>query len=122
MEKPPNLGECNGKWDLDKHVQLAYDQLNYFSVDEDSKWKLFALTLVGPTKIWFNGMSGRSIESWMNFYKRFSAYFITQKRHHVTVTNLSGIVQGKKESMRSYIGRFAQVTVEVEREEKGIKC
>lgn len=57
------LGEYDANGDLDKDVQLANDQLSYFSNDEASRCKLFSLTVVGPTRLWFNGMSNGSIES-----------------------------------------------------------
>lgn len=77
------LGEYDGKRDLDEHMQLANDRLNYFSADEASKGKLFALTLVGPTRIWCNGLPNGSIGSWTDFSKWFSAHFTSQKRKHV---------------------------------------
>lgn len=48
VEKPPKLGEYDGKEDTDEHMQLVNDQVNYFNTDEASKCKLFALALVGP--------------------------------------------------------------------------
>lgn len=67
MEEPPKLGDYNVKRDPDEHVQVVNDRLNYFSADDASKCKLFVLTLVGSTMLWFNGLSGISIESWTNF-------------------------------------------------------
>lgn len=40
------MGEYNRKGDSDEHVQLINDRLNYSNMDEGSKCKLFALTLV----------------------------------------------------------------------------
>lgn len=80
MEKPPKLGEYDGKGDIDEHVQLVNDQLNYFSADEASKCKLFALTLVGSNMIWFNDLSDDYIVSWTDFYERFSMHFIAWKK------------------------------------------
>lgn len=69
MEKSLNLNDFDVKGGLDKHVQLVNDRLNYFSVDEASKCKLFALTLVGPTMLWLNGLPKMSILSWTNFFE-----------------------------------------------------
>lgn len=57
MENPPKLREYDGKGDSDKHMHLVNDLLNYFDADKASKGKLFAFTLVGPAKFWFNGLS-----------------------------------------------------------------
>lgn len=63
MGKSPKLGEYDGKGDPYKQVQLVNDRINYFSIDEASKCKLFALTLVHPTMLWFIGPSDE--EHWM---------------------------------------------------------
>lgn len=46
MQKPTKLGEYDGKGDLDEYVKLVNDRINYYSVDDTSKWKLLELTLV----------------------------------------------------------------------------
>lgn len=103
-------------------MQLINDRLNYFSVDEVSKCKLFKLTLVGSARLWFNGMSDVSIKSQTDFCEQFSIHFTAYKRKHVRVATLNGIVQGKKERLRSYIDHFTQVVVEVEGAEESLKC
>lgn len=40
----------------------------------------------------------------------------------MTVAILSGITHERKESLQSYIDRFMQVVVKVERVEEGLKC
>lgn len=80
MEKPPKLCEYDGKGDSHEHIQIINDQLNYFITDKASKCKFFTLTLVGPTRMWFNGLLNRSIESWTDFCEEFFAYFTAHKR------------------------------------------
>lgn len=113
VEKPPKLVECEGKGDPDEHTQLVNDRLNYFNIDDASKFKIFAFTLIRPTMLWFNGLLDMGITSWTDFFERFSAYFISQNRRHVTEASISGTVQEKKESLRSYIDWFTQVIVKV---------
>lgn len=67
MESPPKLREYDGNGDLDEHIQLVNERLNYFNIDEAYKCKLFSLTLVVLTILWFNGLSDGSIKSWINF-------------------------------------------------------
>lgn len=64
-------------------------------------------------RLWFNGLSVGSIESWTNFCERFSTYYTSCKRQMLIVVSLRGIVQVKKESLQSYIDCFTQVSVEV---------
>lgn len=75
MEKPPKLGEYDGKGDPDEHFQLINEQLNYFNADEAYKCKMFALTLVRPARLWFNGLPDMSIKSWNDFYEWFYMHF-----------------------------------------------
>lgn len=49
----------------------------------------------------------------MNFYKIFTIHFTTRKVEMI-VAVLSGIIQGKNESLQSYIDQFTQVEVEME--------
>lgn len=56
MEKPPKLGKYDGKGDHDEHTYLVNDRMKYFSIDEASKCKLFALTLIALARLLFNGL------------------------------------------------------------------
>lgn len=79
MEKPHKLGEYDGNGDPSENVQLVNDQLNYFSIEEAFKCKLFSLTVAGPVRLWFNGLAYESIESWIDFCEWFS-YTLPPKR------------------------------------------
>lgn len=107
------LGGFNGKGDPIKHAQLVNNRLNYFSIDDASKCNLFAETLIGPARLWFNGLPDESITSYMGFCERFSTCFTTRKRWSLSESYLSGIFRGNKESLWSYIDWFIQVDVEV---------
>lgn len=51
MEKPLRWNEYDGKGDMDEHMQLMNDWINYYNTDKASKCKLLALTLVGPISL-----------------------------------------------------------------------
>lgn len=63
MDKPPKMGKYDGKGDPDEHMYLVNDWINYFSIDDTSSCKLFALTLIELTRLWFNGLPDDSITS-----------------------------------------------------------
>lgn len=63
MERLSKLGDNDGKGDLDKHVQLINEWLNYYSAEKALKCKLFVLTLVGPSKLWFDSLPDGWIKS-----------------------------------------------------------
>lgn len=49
MKKSLKQGEYDGKGDPWEHVQLVNDRLSSFNTNDASKWKLYVLTLIGPT-------------------------------------------------------------------------
>lgn len=51
MKKSPKLGNYDGKEDPDEHMQLINDRLNYFSIDDAYKCKIFVLTLIGLARV-----------------------------------------------------------------------
>lgn len=56
MQKPPKLGENDGKGDPDEYVQLVNEILNYYSTDDAYKCKFLVLTLIGSNILWFDGL------------------------------------------------------------------
>lgn len=63
MEKPPNMGDYDGKGDPGENLQLVKERLNYYNVDDASKCRLFALSLVRPTRLLFNDLLDEFIKS-----------------------------------------------------------
>lgn len=92
MEKPSKFGDYIGKRDPDEHVQLVNDRLSYFSIDDTSKCKLFASTLVRYTRMWFNSMADGNIDFWVEFCESFSTYFTAWKRQPIIKVALSEII------------------------------
>lgn len=95
MEKLPKLGEYDGKGDPDKHVHLSNEWLNYLSVDDTSKCKLFPLTLIELSRLWFNFLSDESILSCTDFCEQFSTRFTAWKRQPMREIALNKTVHGK---------------------------
>lgn len=61
LGKTPKMNEYNEKGDIDKHMQLINECLNYFHVEEASKCKLCALNLMISSRLWFNTLSNRTL-------------------------------------------------------------
>lgn len=80
FEKPSKPGEYNGNGDYDKHVQLINNRLSYFRVDDVLKCKFFVFTLIGPPRLWFNGLPDESINSWVDICESFFVHFTTHKK------------------------------------------
>lgn len=80
MKKTSKFGEYDGKGVPDKNLKLVNDRLNYFIIDDVSKCKLFTLTLIRPSRLWFNGLPDRSITSLTYFYEWLLTCFTIWKR------------------------------------------
>lgn len=80
MEKPPNMGDYDGKGDPDENLQLVKERLNYYNVEDASKCKLFALSLVRPTRLLFNDLLDEFIKSWTYFCDLISIHFTARTR------------------------------------------
>lgn len=75
---------------FDEHVCLVDDRMSYFNVDDAPKCKLFALTLIWPTQLWFNGLPDGNINSGVEIHEIFSMQFIARKKQHLINDSLSG--------------------------------
>lgn len=95
MEKTPKLTNYDRKGDPDEHVQLIDEQLSYFNTEDTSKYVLFDLIMIKPTRLRID-LPYICIDSWVEFCKRFSAYFTARKRHSTTKAGLTGIIQREK--------------------------
>lgn len=71
------------------------------------------LTPDGPTRLWLYTLPDGCIKSWTNFCDRFTPYFNSRKKQPITIVALNFVMQGTKESLRSYIDQFTQVAIEV---------
>lgn len=63
MAKTNKLNEYNWEGYPDEHMQLISERLNNLQADKSSKCKLFELTFIGPSRMWFNTLSDGNIES-----------------------------------------------------------
>ncbi|GAU45897.1 hypothetical protein TSUD_24990 [Trifolium subterraneum] len=118
LEKPPTLDKYDGTTDPDEHVQSVETALDYRNLWGSIKCKLFPLSLVRGASTWWRNLLPRSIDSWEELCRTFTAHFTTSRRHPKTVASLKAIVQGPEESFRNYIERFNKVSVEVEATDK----
>lgn len=67
---------------------------------------------------WVKALPDGSINSWKDIYETFTARKATQTNGHI----LRGIAQGKKETLRGYIGCFTKVTLVMVGTYDELKC
>ncbi|KAL0345566.1 UNVERIFIED_CONTAM: hypothetical protein Sradi_4387900 [Sesamum radiatum] len=76
--------------------------------------KLFVTTLTRKTQEWFTNLPSGSIESFEQLIQKFAFHFASKRKAKRSATHLLTIRQGEKESLKSFVGRFNNETLEVQ--------
>ncbi|KAL0383201.1 UNVERIFIED_CONTAM: hypothetical protein Scaly_0607400 [Sesamum calycinum] len=76
--------------------------------------KLFVTTLIGKAQEWFTNLSSGSIESFGQLIQKFAFYFASRRKVKRSTTYLFAIRQREDESLKSFMGRFNNETLEVQ--------
>ncbi|XP_076887045.1 uncharacterized protein LOC143537076 [Bidens hawaiensis] len=86
--------------------------LNFTGVGGVSGWTLpywchmFALTLTGAAREWFEKLPNGKIRSWDDLVAKFSQHFSQQRKHTKDASEILSVVRRDKESRESFITRF----------------
>ncbi|XP_076944436.1 uncharacterized protein LOC143615086 [Bidens hawaiensis] len=103
---PSNLGKYNGMTDPSDHL------LNFTAVRGVSGWTLpyrchmFALTLTGAAREWFEKLPDGQIKSWDDLVAKFSQHFSQQRKHTRDPSEILNVVCRDNESIENFITRF----------------
>ncbi|XP_076948962.1 uncharacterized protein LOC143621419 [Bidens hawaiensis] len=103
---PTTVGRYNGMTDPSDHLQ------NFVAVGGVSGWTLpywchmFALTLTGAAREWFEKLPDGQISSWDDLVKKFSQQFSQQKRHTCDQSEILDVVRWDNKSIEDFITRF----------------
>ena len=76
--------------------------------------RFFPTTLKGAAREWFTKLPTSSIDSFKQLSNAFLSHFIGGQRPKRPADHLLTIRQGEKETLRSYVKRFTQETLEVD--------
>ncbi|KAL2248277.1 UNVERIFIED_CONTAM: hypothetical protein Sindi_2680000 [Sesamum indicum] len=76
--------------------------------------KLFVTTLTGKAQEWFTSLPSGTIESYEQLIHRFAYHFASKGKSKRSATHLFAIRQGSDESLKSFMGRFNNETLEVQ--------
>jgi len=71
-------------------------------------YRLFPTTLKGTTLKWYYSLPWNSVDSFCTLCFKFIARFIDNKPMATSSTSLHHVTQGKDESLRQYMARFAK--------------
>ncbi|XP_052171619.1 uncharacterized protein LOC127787595 [Diospyros lotus] len=120
MEKPlprkfkmPQINPYSGRDDPYDHMQNYESLMMIHGWDNEIMCRAFPLTLTGHAQAWFNGLLEASISSLGQLKTEFIKAFIINSQRKKDATYLLSIRQGNKETLRHYVDRFQNATLEI---------
>ena len=111
--KMPQITLYSGKDDPYDHVQNYESLMMLHGWDDDIMCRAFSLTLSGHARTWFNSLPESSISSFGHLRTEFTKAFVINSRRKKDATYLLSIRQGNKESLRQFVDRFRNATLEI---------
>ncbi|KAL2236614.1 UNVERIFIED_CONTAM: Retrovirus-related Pol polyprotein from transposon [Sesamum indicum] len=110
----PDLPKYDGTRDPQEHI-AAFDMvMNLYGQASSIVAKLFVTTLTGKAQEWFTNLPPGSIESYEHLVQKFAFHFASKKKQKRSATHLFTIRQGENESLKNFMGRFNNKTLEVQ--------
>jgi hypothetical protein len=100
---PSNVKIYDGLGDPEDHMEL------FKGAAKVEHWSLpiwchiFAQTLTGPARVWFNSLPVGSIDTFEDLRRQFLANFMQQRRHTNDPVELHSIKQRDGEDLRSFM-------------------
>ncbi|XP_011100992.1 uncharacterized protein LOC105179095 [Sesamum indicum] len=93
----------------------AFDMvMNLYGQSGPINAKLFVTTLTGKAQEWFINLPPGSIESHEQLVQKFTFYFASERKQKRSATHLFTIRQQDNETLKSFMGRFNNETLEVQ--------
>ncbi|KAL2254676.1 UNVERIFIED_CONTAM: Retrovirus-related Pol polyprotein from transposon [Sesamum indicum] len=110
----PDLPKYDGTRDPQEHL-AAFDMvMNLYGQSSSIIAKLFVTTLTGKAQEWFTNLPPGSIDTYEQLAQKFAFHFASKRKQKRSATHLFTIRQGEKESLKNFMGRFNNETLEVQ--------
>ncbi|KAK3007251.1 hypothetical protein RJ639_016151 [Escallonia herrerae] len=104
--KMPPCESYDSTGDPMEHLARFTSAMNLHLVPDQIMCRAFPVTLKGAAHVWFQHLAPRSISCWAQLAKSFRNNFLTSRIQRKNSSALFRIVQGPKESLKSYYARF----------------
>ncbi|KAK3012296.1 hypothetical protein RJ639_012844 [Escallonia herrerae] len=104
--KMPPCGSYDGTGDPMEHLARFTSGMNLHLVPDQIMCRAFPVTLKGAAHVWFQHLASRSISCWAQLAESFRNNFLTSRIQRKNSSALFRIVQGPKESLKSYYASF----------------
>ncbi|KAK3000809.1 hypothetical protein RJ639_022457 [Escallonia herrerae] len=102
----PPCESYDGTGDPMEHLARFTSGMNLHLVPDQIMCRAFPVTLKGAAHVWFQHLASRSISCWAQLAESFRNNFLTSRIQRKNSSALFRIVQGPKESLKSYYARF----------------
>ncbi|KAK2997940.1 hypothetical protein RJ639_025715 [Escallonia herrerae] len=102
----PPCESYDGTGDPMEHLARFTSGMNLHLVPDQIMCRAFPITLKGAAHVWFQHLTPRSISCWAQLAESFRSNFLTSRVQRKNSSALFRIVQGPKESLKSYYARF----------------
>ncbi|KAK1418215.1 hypothetical protein QVD17_27358 [Tagetes erecta] len=103
---PANVKTYDGLGDPDDHLELFTGAAKVEQWSMPIWCHMFAQTLSGPARLWFNSLPPGSIDSFRDLKRSFQANFMQQKRYTRDPVELHNIKQRDDEDLRAFMERY----------------
>ncbi|KAK3017710.1 hypothetical protein RJ639_003303 [Escallonia herrerae] len=102
----PPCESYDGTGDPMEHLACFTSGMSLHLVPDRIMCRAFLVTLKGAAHVWFQHLAPRSISCWAQLAESFQSNFLTSRVQRKNSSALFCIVQGPKESLKSYYTRF----------------
>ena len=110
----PQIEMFDGTKDPIDHLNTYKNQIEPHGYQDPIRCRTFAITLKGPTLVWFNRLLPSSISSFTELSIAFVSHFIRARTYRKPSYHLLTIKQNSQESLRSYVQRFNAESLKVD--------
>ena len=104
----------DGTTDPDEHMNAYITYMSMYTSDDVVLCRVFPTSLKGETLIWFTKLPPKTVDNFPTLMSKLETQFATSLPHHLTFIALVGIRKEKRESLRTFVGRFGKVAMSIQ--------
>nr|XP_027067682.1 uncharacterized protein LOC113693326 [Coffea arabica] len=111
--KIPSMKSYDATTDPEDHLFAFLTQMRLQTAADAVRCKTFPMFLEGKARQWFQGLPPRSVRSFSQLARLFAAQFISSRAYSKITAHLMTVHQGSEESLREYMVRFNNESLQV---------
>nr|XP_027077074.1 uncharacterized protein LOC113700839 [Coffea arabica] len=111
--KIPSMKSYDATTDPEDHLFAFLTQMRLQTAADAVRCKTFPMFLEGKARQWFQGLPPRSVRSFSQLARLFAAQFVSSRAYSKTTAHLMTVHQGSEESLREYMVRFNNESLQV---------